>query len=308
MNNIIGSSEALKKVMEDVRAAAPTTATILLTGESGTGKELIARAIHNHSPREKFIAVNCSAIPETLLESELFGYEKGAFTGAGHRRYGRFELADSGTIFLDEIGELPPAIQVKLLRVLEEKCFERLGGEKEIKVDVRVITATNRDLGADVAAGRFREDLFYRINVINIHIPPLRERRGDIELLIDYFIDKFAIQSSRLGMSISARAKTMLSNLMWPGNIRELSNTIERAITLSRNHELDLSDFVKPEQTIVTEGSMLLSDVEAAHVKKVLTMTDFNIVSTAKLLGIARGTLYNIIKTHKIVKPRRVCA
>jgi formate hydrogenlyase transcriptional activator len=232
---IVGSSEALRKVLDQVSRVAPTDSTVLIQGETGTGKELIARAIHNRSKRANraFIRVNCGAIPPSLIASELFGHEKGSFTGALQRRLGRFESADGGTIFLDEIGELPPETQVTLLRVLQEREFERVGGNQPISIDVRVLTATNKDLNAAVAEGRFREDLFYRLNVFPIQLPGLRERRDDIPLLAEYLIDRYAKRVGKKITKISKKALDLLQGYHWPGNIRELQNVIERAVILS---------------------------------------------------------------------------
>jgi formate hydrogenlyase transcriptional activator len=232
---IVGSSEALRRVLEQVSRVAPTDSTVLIQGETGTGKELIARAIHTRSKRSSraFIRVNCAAIPPSLIASELFGHEKGSFTGALQRRLGRFESADGGTIFLDEIGELPPETQVALLRVLQEREFERVGGNQPISIDVRVLTATNKDLNAAVAEGTFRKDLFYRLNVFPIQMPGLRERRDDIPLLAEYLIDRYAKRAGKRITKISKKALDLLQAYDWPGNIRELQNVIERAVILS---------------------------------------------------------------------------
>lgn len=234
-DEMIGKSDALKKVMTLVQKVAPTKASVLITGESGVGKELVANAIHNLSPRKdkSFIKVHCAALSETLLESELFGHEKGAYTGADSMKKGRFELAHGGSIFLDEIGEINQATQVKLLRVLQEKTFERVGGEETIEVDVRVIAATNKNLEEEVKAGRFREDLYYRLNVVNIQVPPLRERKDDIPLLIDNFLKKFATENGKEISGIDDKAKNILYNYDWPGNIRQLQNCIESACIMS---------------------------------------------------------------------------
>ncbi len=235
VDDIVGSSEALRKVLDDVKNVAPTDATTLILGETGTGKELIARAIHRQSHRSgrAFIRVNCGAIPEALIASELFGHERGAFTGAAQRRLGRFELAHGGTIFLDEVGELPPDTQVALLRVLQEREFERVGGTQPVRVNVRVIAATNRDLDAATAEGTFRLDLYYRLNVFPIHVPPLRERQNDIRLLLEHFIVHYASKMGKNIRSVSKKAFDLLQAHSWPGNIRELQNVIERAVILS---------------------------------------------------------------------------
>jgi DNA-binding NtrC family response regulator len=241
---IIGESPAIQEVLVKIEQMAPVTSTVLIEGESGTGKELVARAIHDLSPRrgKAFIAVNCAALPETLLESELFGHEKGAFTGAAERRLGRFELADGGTIFLDEVGQCPPATQVKLLRVLEDRTFFRVGGTQAIKVDVRVVAASNRALKEEVALGRFRDDLFYRLNVLHIYLPPLRERRADIPLLVRRFIAEFAAQHDRTFRGITPEALQILVDADWPGNIRQLRNLIESMVVLAPEGEIRASD------------------------------------------------------------------
>src|SRR5438874_6766395 len=225
---IVGTSPALHAVLARVAKVAPTDSTVLLTGETGTGKELIARAIHKRSPRaaRAFVSVNCAAIPLSLIASELFGHEKGAFTGALQRRLGRFELADGGTLFLDEIGELPMETQIALLRVLQEREFERIGGNKSISVNVRVLAATNRDLSAAVAAGTFREDLFYRLNVFPIHIPALRDRRGDVPLLVEYLIERYGKKAGKRIRKITKETLSLFQNYEWPGNIRELQNVV----------------------------------------------------------------------------------
>jgi DNA-binding NtrC family response regulator len=253
---IVGESDAIQEVLVKIEQMAPVSSTVLIQGESGTGKELVAKAIHDLSPRrgEAFIAVNCAALPESLLESELFGHEKGAFTGAAERRLGRFELADGGTIFLDEIGEIPLATQVKLLRVLESRTFFRVGGTAPIKVDVRVIAATNRNLREAVALGEFRDDLYYRLNVLTIYLPPLRERRGDIPLLVRRFIREFARQHDRPFRGITQEALERLVNAPWPGNVRQLRNLIESMVVLAPGAEIRAAD-IPPD---IFEGRTLL--------------------------------------------------
>ncbi|MEO6726128.1 MAG: sigma-54 dependent transcriptional regulator [Blastocatellia bacterium] len=251
---IVGSSPTLARVMDQARAVAETSATVLITGESGTGKEMMARFIHENSPRARapFIACNIAALPETLVESELFGHEKGAFTGAATRRQGRFELADTGTLFLDEIGEMTPAMQVKLLRVLQEREFERLGGQQKITVDIRVVAATNRNLEQMIEAGQFREDLYYRLNIINLELPPLRERPEDIPILADHFATKAA---TKHGKQSQAPTQSFLDNLAayrWPGNIRELENVIERAVVINQSAILD--DSLLPPKVVAQEN------------------------------------------------------
>lgn len=242
--SIIGKSAQMQRIFQLIEKVAPTKATVLVTGSSGTGKELIARAIHYNSPRkdQPFISVNCGALPETLLESELFGHEKGAFSGAVSQRKGRFELAHCGTLFLDEITEMSTPLQVKLLRILQEMEFERVGGSHTLKVDVRVVAASNRDLKEEVAASRFREDLFYRLNVVHVYIPPLRERLDDIPLLVNHFLAKYAEENKHDPISISAGAMKCVLDHQWPGNVRELENVIERAIILSNRREIQVED------------------------------------------------------------------
>ncbi|MFH1060993.1 MAG: sigma-54 dependent transcriptional regulator [Pseudomonadota bacterium] len=232
---IIGDCRSMRAVFAVVAKVAATKATVLITGESGTGKELIARAIHEQSPRaeEPFVAINCMALTETLLESELFGHEKGSFTGASARRKGRFELADKGTLFLDEVGEIAPSLQVKLLRVLQERTFERVGGNQPISVDVRIVTATNRDLATSVAEGRFREDLFYRLNVVRVELPPLRERKEDLPALVAHFVRRYAAEVGRPAPEVSPEAMALIYDYAWPGNVRELENALERAVIMA---------------------------------------------------------------------------
>jgi two-component system NtrC family response regulator len=243
-SDLIGKSRAIQQVRELIQKVAATKATVLVTGESGTGKELVARALHAQSPRrdKPMISVNCSALAETLLESELFGHERGSFTGATSQRKGRFEIADGGTLFLDEVGEMAPAVQVTLLRVLQNREFERVGGNKTIKVDVRVIAASNRDLKEEVARGTFREDLYYRLNVVHLEVPPLRDRREDLPLLIRYFFEKFAKELNKETPALSPEAMTALRDYPWPGNIRELENMLERAVILSSGSSIQVED------------------------------------------------------------------
>src|SRR5712691_2833310 len=242
--DIIGNSASLRNVMKRIHLVAPTDATVLITGESGTGKELIARAIHKRSTRSSraFVSVNCAAIPPALIASELFGHEKGAFTGALQRRLGRFELADRGTIFLDEIGDLPSDTQLALLRVLQEREFERVGGARSLRVDVRVIAATNRDLNAAMAGGAFRSDLFYRLNVFPIEMPPLRERQEDIPLLVAYFVDRYARKAGKTIRSLDGRTLEILRSYAWPGNVRELQNVIERSVIVCETETFTIDE------------------------------------------------------------------
>src|SRR5216117_4120980 len=261
---ILGESAAIQEVLVKIEQMAPVTSTVLIEGESGTGKELVARAIHDLSPRhgKAFIAVNCAALPDTLLESELFGHEKGAFTGAAERRLGRFELANGGTIFLDEVGEMPPPTQVKLLRVLEDRSFFRVGGTQRIQVDVGVIAASNRALKEAVALGRFRDDLFYRLNVLSVYLPPLRERRSDIPLLVRRFIAEFAKQHDRAFRGITPEALQILVDAEWPGNIRQLGNLIESMVVLAPEGEIRASDIPKD---IREHGSILPMRIETGR-------------------------------------------
>jgi DNA-binding NtrC family response regulator len=304
VDEIVVESGEMKRVMEMVQTVADTESTVLIRGESGTGKELIARAIHSRSKRRYFpiVAVNCGAIPETLLESELFGHEKGAFTGAQYRRKGKIELADRGTLFLDEIGDIPMKMQVDLLRVLESKKFSRLGGNDEISVDFRLICATNKNLEKYIEEEKFREDLYYRINVFSIFIPPLRERRKDIVPLSRYFIAKYARSMGKPTKKISASAEEMLMGYGWPGNVRELENAIERAMVVGREPEIIAEDL--PLHRIMRENNtsaqVKLEDIEKNHIERVLQETEGNVTKAAKLLGIDRVTLYNKIKKYKI--------
>jgi DNA-binding NtrC family response regulator len=311
--SLIGGSKAMQKVLSTVSAVAPSDTTVLLTGESGTGKELVAHAIHAKSPRSenRFVAINCAAIPENLLESELFGHTKGAFTGATSARDGKFSIADRGTLFLDEIGEIPVNIQVKLLRALEEKSFERVGGNTIINVDVRIVAASNRDLKAEMEKGNFREDLYYRLNVINIELPPLRDRREDIIPLVDYYAQYFSKKLNKDVSGITPAAKDLLLRYTWPGNVRELVNVIERAIVLLRGDVIDASDLPlavsdKPAsgEKFLTESDVLsLQELEKEHIKKTLEFTDWNFNKSADLLGIHRNTLRLKIKEYKLQKP-----
>jgi DNA-binding NtrC family response regulator len=311
VQEIVGVSTKLKQTLSEISRVAPTDTTVLITGESGTGKELVARTIHRLSTRNsgRFVAVNCAAIPETLLESELLGHEKGAFTGADRRRIGKFELASGGTIFMDEIGDLPAAIQVKLLRIIEEKRFERLGGEEEVFADCRIIAATNRNLTTEVEQGRFREDLFYRINVVNIHLPPLRERREDVMPLVDYFLRQTSARLNRPTKGISVSAKDLLLTHEWPGNVRELANALERAIVLSRSDILDVDDF--PQIRSHGHGAAgelvgaptTLREMEKQHIERILTSTNNSLQQAADLLGIHRNTLRQKMKEYEINRP-----
>ena len=306
---MIGASAAIKKVFQAIEKVAATDATVLVTGETGTGKELIARAIHHLSHRKDavLVKVNCAAIPAGLIESELFGHEKGAFTGALARKIGRFELADRATIFLDEVGEIPLELQTKLLRVLQEGEFERLGSTKTLKVNVRVIAATNRDLEKEVREGRFRSDLFYRLKVFPIHLPALRDRQQDIPLLVAYFVTKFATMMGKKVESVAGPAMEMLKAYAWPGNIRELEHVIERALILSQGSELDLGDWMpkNPAATGSTPPSTL-EDVERDHIIQVLNRTNWRVSGeqgAAHVLGLKPTTLEARMKKLGISRP-----
>jgi DNA-binding NtrC family response regulator len=291
-------SPAMQAVFELARTAARSYSTILVLGESGTGKELLARAVHAESPRARgpFVAVSCAALPETLLESELFGYEKGAFTGAVSRRRGKFEAAHGGTLFLDEIGDVSAKLQMDLLRVLEERRFTRVGGTEPIEVDVRIVAATHRDLEQLVAAGQFRQDLFYRLNVIPVKLPPLRERREDLPLLVESLLEQLGTELGRAVDGVSAEAMEMLLAHDWPGNVRELRNVLERGVVVTRGRILQESDLALPprESPPAGPGGELpcLEEVERRHVARVLDHTRGNVSHAARILGIDRSTLY----------------
>lgn len=298
--NIIGDSPELRSVFDMVHRAAPTRATVLILGESGTGKELIAQALHEQSPRrdKRFVKVNCAALTETLLESELFGHEKGSFTGATHRREGRFELADGGTLFLDEVGEIPQSVQVKLLRVLQQREFERVGGTQTLKVDVRIVAATNRDLEAEVKAGRFREDLFYRLNVVALTLPPLRQRKDDIPVLVSHFLQKYAEAYEKDVTGLTPGTMNALLNHDWPGNVRELENVVERAVVLAVGSELTSDDLPpafrgpRPIARTSDSGSSLIPgatmyEIEREAILRTLDAMGGSTSRTADVLGIS---------------------
>jgi len=311
---IVGSSPALQVVLSQVAKVAPTDSTVLITGETGTGKELIARAIHKRSQRASraFVSVNCAAIPRDLVASELFGHEKGAFTGATQRRLGRFESADGGTIFLDEIGELPAEMQIALLRVLQEREFQRVGGNESIKTDVRVVAATNRDLQTAIAQGRFRDDLFYRLNVFPIEVPPLRDRKEDIPLLVEYFVDRYASQAGKRITGISKKSIGLLQSYKWPGNIRELQNVMERSVILSESENLSIDESWFAGQLANTDlGIQPFSETLAAQeremIESALAESDGRVSGprgAAAKLGIPQSTLDSKIKALKINKHR----
>jgi two-component system response regulator AtoC len=301
--NIITKSSRMQQVIEVIKVVAKSNATVLITGETGTGKELVARAIHSQSHRRDrpFVAVSCAALPESLLESELFGHEKGSFTGAYAQKKGKFEVANRGTLFLDEIGEMNANTQVHLLRVLEEKEFNRVGGNEPIKIDVRVISATNRDMKQAIAEGKFREDLYYRLNVVNIELPPLRERTEDIPLLARHFLKRFALENQKKITGFSPQATDFLLKHEWPGNVRELENAIERAVILSQNSVIEVADLYQ--RNLIPAGSTTspvrsLKQVEKEHIQNVLSETGGNYTEAARILGVSRMTLYNKAKIY----------
>jgi formate hydrogenlyase transcriptional activator len=308
-DDIVGESEPLKQVLEQIQTVAQTDATVLILGETGTGKELIARALHNQSTRKSktFVKLNCSAIPTGLLESELFGHERGAFTGAVAQKLGRLELADKGTLFLDEIGDIPLELQPKLLRALQEREFERLGSTRTTKVDVRLIAATNRDLHSMVEAREFRSDLFYRLNVFPIHVPPLRDRADDIPRLVRHFVSKYALRMDRKIDSIPAPTMKALQQWHWPGNIRELENFVERAVILTRGSALNAPIAELRGAAVATTAApvMTLEETEREHILKILREAK-GIISgphgAAERLGLKRSTLQGKMKKHGISK------
>jgi two-component system, NtrC family, response regulator AtoC len=308
IGEIVGESPQMKKVVDLAKTVAQTDTTAMIRGESGTGKELVARTIHANSSRKYFpiITVNCGAVPETLLESELFGHEKGAFTGAQYRRKGKFEMADGGSIFLDEIGTISQKMQVQLLRVIETKQFTRVGGNELISSDFRVICATNRDLEAAIADGSFREDLYYRLNVFTIFIPPLRERRVDIPPLVNHFVQKYATLMNKPAISIDPEAMDLLIRNKWPGNVRELENVIERAMVLAKPPAIKPEDLPFQLSQLEDSGSQrddLMTSVERVHISKVLEKNGWNITRSAEALGIDRVTLYSKISKYGLKKP-----
>ncbi|TVQ23443.1 MAG: sigma-54-dependent Fis family transcriptional regulator [Spirochaetaceae bacterium] len=307
-SNIVGKSAEMNRIFDVVRQVAPTKASVLITGESGVGKELIADALHQLSNRKErpFIKVHCAALSQSLLESELFGHEKGAFTGAVSRKRGRFELSHSGSIFLDEIGEIDQSVQIKILRVLQEKTFERVGGEETLEIDTRIISATNRDLKAEIESGRFREDLFYRLNVVNIHIPPLRERKEDIPLLVAAFIKEFAAENGKQVEGIDSKARSILYNYRWPGNVRELRNCIESAVVMAKGNVVTADD-LPPSVAADTESNYVrielgatMADAEREIIRANLAAQNGNKSRTAEILGIGRKTLHRKIAEYQM--------
>jgi two-component system response regulator HydG len=300
---LIGGSQAMRSVFARVEEVAQADIPVLITGETGTGKELVARAIHARSVRNcgPFVAINCGAVPEQLLESELFGHERGAFTGAVRTRLGRLEMADRGSLFLDEVGEISAQMQINLLRALEEKRFLRVGGGREVESDFRLICATHRDMQTLVDEGRVRQDFFYRINVISIYVPPLRERGDDILLLARHFVKQFSAEFSKPIQDLTPNAYRLLAGHAWPGNVRELLNVIERAVVVSHGPMIDTADltFLGPEPEASIKGATL-KDVEVMHIRRTLDECDWNISRAAKILGINRGTLTRQIRKHRL--------
>ncbi|WP_443736171.1 sigma-54-dependent transcriptional regulator [Treponema sp.] len=311
LSGMIGKSQAMLKIMETIKKAASSKANVLITGESGVGKEVVARAIHELSPRKNktMINVHCAALSETLLESELFGHEKGAFTGADHLQKGRFELAHGSTIFLDEIGEINQNVQIKILRVLAERKFERVGGEQTIEVDVRVIAATNRNLEEEIKKGNFREDLYFRLNVIHIHVPPLRERKDDLPLLMASFLEEFNRENSRSIKGVDSRAKSAMFKYDWPGNIRELRNCMESAVVMCSGDEIGLDDLPPSisrsagTESIVIPLGITLDEADKVIVQQNLAANRNNKSKTAEILGIGRKTLQRKIVDWGIETP-----
>jgi DNA-binding NtrC family response regulator len=305
-HDLISKSPKMLEIFEFARSVSKSNSNILILGESGTGKELLARAIHNESlrPQGPFVPVSCVALPETLLESEFFGHEKGAFTNAIALKKGKFELADGGTIFLDEIGDITPKLQLNLLRALQEKEIVRLGGNGAIRLDIRIVAATNRNLKREVGEGRFREDLYYRLNVISIEMPPLRERKEDIPVLVQHFIRKFNIELGKKVQKMSEDALLALMNYDWPGNVRELENAVERAMVVSRNEsithqELHLAPYMTKNDTL-TYGDKSIKSIERQHILTILNENAWNIQKSAEILDIDRVTLYNKIKKYNL--------
>jgi two-component system response regulator HydG len=318
---LLGASAALRAVVETLRQAAPTSASVLLVGESGTGKELAARLVHDLSPRAAgpFVPINCAAIPETILESELFGYERGAFTGAAGRKEGRFERADGGTLFLDEVGEMSPGVQVKLLRVLQDGVVDRLGGTAPVRVDVRVVAATNKDLAAEVRAGRFREDLFYRLDVVSVRLPPLRERREDVALLAAAFLRRFAEKNGRPATGFTPAAIAALEAAPWPGNVRELMHAVERAVILGRGDLVEAGDLPEAVRGAAAAGApaggpssltvplgTTMEEIERLVIRETLRQVRGDKTLAAQLLGIAARTIYRKLdrdEAGRLVEP-----
>ena len=315
IHNIVGSCAAMQRVLETVVQVAPSRASVLITGESGTGKELIAAAIHQHSPRSEgpFVKLHCAALADSLLESELFGHERGAFTGAAGRRDGRFHQADGGTLFLDEIGEIPASTQIKLLRFLQEREFERVGGNQTIKVDVRIVTATNRDLAQLVREGKFREDLYYRLNVVSIEVPPLRARASDIPLLASHFLRKYAAENGKTILGFSPDALDRIMHHDWPGNVRELENAVERAVVVCRSDEIRIEDLAPSISTGTADSGRnqmpqvpgaTLADLEKYAILKTLEHTGGSTSRAAQMLGISPRKIQYRLRDYSGRGPR----
>jgi len=304
-DDIVGQSSIMQKLFDAIETVGPTDATVLITGESGTGKELVARAIHHASPRKfhPLVVIHCGALTETLLESELFGHEKGAFTGAQYRKKGKFEIAEGGTVFLDEIGDISLKTQTDLLRVLQEREIVRVGGNQPIKVDFRCIAATNRDLEQAIEEGKFRPDLFYRLNVFRIELPALRERRDDIPILVNHFVRKFSLQMNKKITRVSPAAMNLLQQQPWSGNVRELENAVERAMVVAQEPEIRETDFVFKAATVPNGAPKSLDEVEKAHILRTLENVGWNQTRAAEILNIDRVTLHHKLKRYGWTKP-----
>jgi two-component system, NtrC family, response regulator HydG len=304
IEGLVVESQALRDIFDSLQDVAPTSAPVLITGETGVGKELVARAIHTQSEQAygPFVAINCGAQSETLLESELFGHERGAFTGAVKARRGRLEMANKGSLFLDEIGEISSKMQISLLRVLEEKQFQRMGGNQDVETDFRLICATHRDLSQLIKADQFREDFYYRINVISIHIPPLRQRLADVPVLADYFLERYVQETGKHVEGYTQRAIGLLMSYQWPGNVRELRNVVERAVVLARGRMIGATElsFLQSGMDTCHYGTMTLKEVEISHIKAALESTDGNISQAARQLAIDRGTLARKMKRYQL--------
>ena len=303
--DIVGQSTIMERVFDAIETVGPTDATVLITGESGTGKELVARAIHHASPRKfhPLVVIHCGALTETLLESELFGHEKGAFTGAQYRKKGKFEIAEGGTVFLDEIGDISLKTQTDLLRVLQEREIVRVGGNQSIKVDFRCIAATNKDLEKAIEEGKFRPDLFYRLNVFRIELPPLRERREDIPMLVNHFVRKFSLQMNKKITRVSPAAMNLLQQQTWAGNVRELENAVERAMVVAQEPEIRESDFAFKATLVPNGGPKSLDEIEKAHILRTLESVGWNQTRAAEILSIDRVTLHHKLKRYGWSKP-----
>ena len=304
-DDIVGQSSIMQRVFDAVETVGPTDATVLITGESGTGKELVARAIHHASPRKfhPLVVIHCGALTETLLESELFGHEKGAFTGAQYRKKGKFEIAEGGTVFLDEIGDISLKTQTDLLRVLQEREIVRVGGNQPIKVDFRCVAATNKDLEKAIEEGKFRPDLFYRLNVFRIELPPLRERGDDIPMLVNHFVRKFSLQMNKKITRVSPSAMNLLQQQAWSGNVRELENAVERAMVVAQEPEIRESDFVFKATTVPNGAPKSLDEIEKAHILRTLESVGWNQTRAAEILNIDRVTLHHKLKRYGWSKP-----